>query len=71
MSSILLNPQLMIYSAALGQTVLVVRIMTCLLCGILAGLLVRIFYRKKGVFDFTGFDEPKNRDVDPNFFCAF
>lgn len=47
MSSILLNPQLIIYSAALGNTALVVRIATCLLCGILAGLLVRIFYRKK------------------------
>lgn len=44
MSSILLNPQLIIYSAALGQTALIVRIISCFLCGIIAGLLVRIFY---------------------------
>ncbi len=34
MSSILLNPQLIIYSAALGQTALIVRIPSCFLCGI-------------------------------------
>lgn len=31
MSSILLNPQLIIYSAALGQTALIVRIVSCFL----------------------------------------
>ena len=39
MASILLNPQLIIYSAALGMTALVVRIVTCFLCGCFAGLL--------------------------------
>ena len=53
MSSILLNPQLIIYSAALGQTALVVRIISCFLCGIVAGLLVRIFYRKDTFFHYT------------------
>lgn len=43
MSSILLNPQLIIYSAALGVKVLVIRIVTCFLCGIVAGLVVRFF----------------------------
>ncbi len=43
MSSVLLNPQLIIYSAALGQTALAVRIVSCFLCGSLAGVLVRIF----------------------------
>ena len=47
MSSILLNPQLIVYSAALGTTALTVRILSCFLCGILAGLLVRVFYREK------------------------
>ena len=42
MSSVLLNPQLIIYSAALGQTALAVRIVSCFLCGSLAGVLVRI-----------------------------
>jgi len=71
MSSILLNPQLIIYSAALGPTALVVRIVSCFLCGIAAGLLVRIFYKGKEFFNFTGFSDPKSRDTDPNFFMRF
>lgn len=46
MSSVLLNPQLIIYSAALGTTALAVRILSCFLCGITAGLLVRFCYGK-------------------------
>lgn len=42
MSSVLLNPQLIIYSAALGNTALVVRILSCFLCGIAAGLLMSV-----------------------------
>lgn len=71
MSSILLNPQLIIYSMALGPTALVVRIVSCFLCGIAAGLLVRCFYKGKGFFNFTGFAEPKSRDTDPNLFMRF
>ena len=66
MSSILLNPQLIVYSAALGSTALVVRILTCFLCGITAGLLLRFLYRNKPFFNFNGFEEPKSRDIDPN-----
>jgi len=67
-SSILLNPQLIIYSAALGTTAFAIRIVTCFLCGIAAGLLIRFFYTTKGkcFFSFSGFGEPENRDVDPN-----
>lgn len=71
MSSILLNPQLIIYSAALGQKALIVRIVSCYLSGVAAGLLIRIFYRKKEFFNFAGFDEPVSRDTDPNLFCRF
>lgn len=71
MSSILLNPQLIIYSAALGTKVLLVRIITCFLCGIAAGLVIRFFFRKKQFFNFTPFDEPKSRDTDPNLFVRF
>lgn len=66
MSSILLNPQLIIYSIALGTKVLVIRIASCFFCGIVAGLLVHIFYRKIPFFNFSSFAEPKSRDVDPN-----
>ncbi len=71
MSSILLNPQLIIYSAALGTTALTVRIVSCFLCGVIAGMLVRIFYREKSFFNFAGFDEPKSRDTDPNLLLRF
>ena len=71
MSSILLNPQLVIYSAALGTTALTVRIISCFLCGVIAGMLVRIFYREKSFFNFAGFDEPKSRDTDPNLLLRF
>ncbi len=66
MTSILLNPQLIIYSAALGAAALAVRIVSCFFCGIAAGLLVRVFYKDKEFFNFKGFDEPKSRDTHPN-----
>jgi len=71
MSSILLNPQLIIYSAALGLKVLFIRIVTCFLCGISAGVIIRLFYKKSSFFTFASFDEPKNKDTDPNLFMRF
>ncbi len=71
MASILLNPQLIVYSAALGTTALMIRILSSFVCGIAAGLLVRIFYRGKGFFNFKGFEEPKNRDTAPNILVRF
>gem|GEM_PF-125075 len=59
MCSILLNPQLIMYSAALGATALAVRIASCFVCGLLAGVCVRLAYvnRGKGFFRFTSFAE--------------
>lgn len=71
MSSILLNPQLIIYSAALGTTALIVRIVACLLCGFIAGLLINIFYREESFFNFRGFSEMKSHDTDPNILLRF
>ena len=71
MSSILLNPQLIIYSTALGTVALTVRILSCFLCGVLAGLFLRRFYKGKGFFDFSGFEEPKSKDIDPNLLLRF
>lgn len=68
MSSILLNPQLIIYSAALGPVALSIRILSSFLCGVMAGLLIRIFFRDKHFFNFSGFSGPVNRDTDPNLF---
>jgi len=71
MSSILLNPQLLFYSAALGKAALVIRFISCFLCGITAGLLVRFFFKKRNFFTFKGFGETTNRDTDPNLFFRF
>ena len=71
MSSILLNPQLIIYSAALGGTVLTVRILSCFFGGVAAGLLVRMFYKNKPFFNFRGFEEPQSRDTDPNILLRY
>jgi uncharacterized membrane protein YraQ (UPF0718 family) len=71
MSSILLNPQLLFYSAALGPAALVIRFVICFLCGAAAGLLVRFFFKERSFFRFTGFKEPENRDTDPNPLMRF
>jgi uncharacterized membrane protein YraQ (UPF0718 family) len=47
MSSILLNPQILFFSAALGNAALAIRFISCLLCGITAGLLIRFFWVNK------------------------
>ncbi|MDR0635917.1 MAG: permease [Treponema sp.] len=66
MSSILLNPQLLFYSAALGTTALIVRFVSCFICGIAAGLCVRYVCKGQAFFNFVGFSAPKNHDTDPN-----
>lgn len=66
MSSVLLNPQLILYSAALGRKAIIVRVASCLLCGVCAGVLVRVFYKSGAFFNFSGFDEPTSHDTDPS-----
>ena len=71
MASILLNPQLIIYSAALGKTALTVRIAACFLCGCTAGLLVFLFCRNRDFFDFSGFEEKAGHDTHPNHLIRY
>ena len=68
MCSILLNPQLIVYSTALGVTALAVRVLSSFLCGILAGLLLCWTGKGKPFFRFEYFDGPHNHDTDPNGF---
>jgi uncharacterized membrane protein YraQ (UPF0718 family) len=70
MSSILLNPQLLFYSAALGVPAFVLRFVLSFLCGITAGIFIRFFFREKQFFRFAKF-EMTNRDTDPNLFIRF
>ena len=71
MASILLNPQLILYSAALGIKVLTVRIVSCFLCGCAAGLLIHVFYRDRSFFDFSGFEEGASHDTHPNILIRY
>lgn len=70
-SSVLLNPQLIIYSAALGLPLLIIRITSTFICGVSAGLLVSIFFKEKPYFNFSSFQESCSRDTDPNIFLRF
>lgn len=71
MTSILLNPQLIIYSAALGPPALAIRIISCFVCGVLAGVFVYLFYKDREFFNFAPFDEPVSHDTDPNLLLRF
>ena len=65
MSSILLNPQLLLYTAALGPKAVCVRVVACFLCGVAAGALLRHVRRGEPFFDFGGFAERPGRDTHP------
>ena len=71
MASVLLNPQLIVYSMALGMTALIVRLVSCFLCGCTAGLIIYFFYREKPFFNFTGFYESESHDTDPNMLMRY
>ncbi len=71
MSSVLLNPQLIMYSTALGMTAFIIRIVSCTICGIAAGIVVHIFYKDKPFFNFEGFEPRASHDTHPNLFLRF
>ena len=71
MASVLLNPQLLMYSVALGFAACMVRLVTCYFCGVMAGYLLHFFYEGKSFFDFIGFEPGASRDIDPNLFMRF
>lgn len=65
MSSVLLNPQMIIYVAALGKTLLILTLLFCFLCGALAGVLVHFLAGNRRFFNFSGFGEAEDHDTDP------
>jgi uncharacterized membrane protein YraQ (UPF0718 family) len=71
MSSVLLNPQILFYSAALGMPMLIIRFVSCFLCGIIAGLVIKLFFKEKKFFNFSGFSAAADRDTDPNILLRF
>jgi uncharacterized membrane protein YraQ (UPF0718 family) len=64
MGSILLNPQLLFYSAALGVPALIIRFVCCFICGVAAGIAVRFLFKKKKFFNFSGFTGGESRKAD-------
>jgi uncharacterized membrane protein YraQ (UPF0718 family) len=71
MSSILLNPQLLIFSLALGNTVFIIRLFSTLLCGVIAGMIVRLVFKNIPFFAFQGFREGSCRDIHPNMLLRY
>jgi len=59
-SSVLLNPNLFIVSLVLGTNIALVRLLSCFLGGVLAGLLVVLFFKRSRVFSFERFELPEN-----------
>lgn len=71
MSSILLNPQLIFYSGSLGMTMLLIRLVSCFICGIAAGLLIRLRFRGRSFFRFQTMQPREDHDTDPNLFVRY
>ena len=66
MSSVLLNPQVFIYTIALGYNVAIIRLIFCLMAGVVAGLCVSYFFKEKSFFSFKNLQARTNRDTHPN-----
>ena len=64
-SSILLNPNLLMMTFALGPALAAARIAFAMAAGVLAGVLVHFFFRNRPLYDFSGFKpaekHPKKR----------
>ena len=71
MSSVLLNPQLLIYSAALGRRMVLFRLFFSLLGGVIAGAMVALVYQDKPFFFFGKFGESSSRDIHPNILFRY
>jgi uncharacterized membrane protein YraQ (UPF0718 family) len=63
--SILLNPQLLIYTGALGTAAVILRFVCGLSCGLLSGVLVRVFFNDRPLYRLTAFEKTADRDIDP------
>src|SRR5574344_1431831 len=47
MSSVLLNPQLLVYTGMLGTAAVIIRFVLCFLCGVAAGTIVHFVYVRR------------------------
>ncbi|MCL2764456.1 MAG: permease [Treponema sp.] len=60
-SSILLNPNIMLLSFALGNGIALARLGLSFLCGVLAGALVCLLFKNKTLFSFERFSEQQDK----------
>lgn len=58
-SSILINPNLFIFSLVLGVEIALIRLIVSIIAGVTAGLLVKKLFADKNLFNFEGFFEKK------------
>ena len=65
-TSILINPNLFVFSLAQGAPLAMLRLGACIAAGILAGLALRLFMKEGRLFDFRGFEEPQPRAARPS-----
>ncbi len=70
-SSILINPNLFVFSFALGVPLAFLRLLLCVLAGITAGLLVRVFFNGRVLFDFAGFNNSEDCRSEKKSFYSF
>ncbi len=60
-SSILINPNLFLFSFTLGTGIAVLRLVLCITAGITAGILARCFFNNRRLFSFDGFEDKKKK----------
>jgi uncharacterized protein len=67
-SSILINPNLFIFSFALGTHIALIRLLVSITAGIIAAIMVNIFFKDKLLFDFSDFEvKDKNYNKSSTF----
>jgi uncharacterized membrane protein YraQ (UPF0718 family) len=64
-SSILLNPNLLLMSFALGTKTALFRLFTSIAAGLTAGILVKIFFQNKKIFKLESFPESESNKEKP------
>jgi uncharacterized membrane protein YraQ (UPF0718 family) len=70
-SSVLLNPQLLIYTLALGNRMFLLRLIFCFLAGICAGICVRMFFKNEIFASQFKSGQKENRDIYRNILFRF
>ena len=62
-SSILINPNVFIYSFAISGPVALLRLILCILAGIIGGYLVKLFLNKKKLFIFENYQHDAHKSI--------